>query len=184
MALMPQQEFAGNTGSAGLSAVEVDGIYREYGRDLLAFLMGVLKDVDAAHDALQQTFQRVTETGATARQETLRGWLFQVAYNEAMHLRRQQQRDVRRQQKFWGDCRSLPLPGDPSQELIQREIEQRLAAALNELPQEQRDVVERRLRDETTFAQIAAETGTPLGTVMTRMRLAVERLRKQLRDDA
>lgn len=181
---MPHQDSAADQGSVRcLSSGEVERIFSQFGPDLLAFLIGVLRDVNLAHDALQQTFQRVAETGGSARSETLRGWLFQVAYREALQLRRQGDRESRGRREFWEACRAAAESHDPAKTLVSRELKERLKTAIEELPQEQRDVIERRIHDEATFAEISQITGTPLGTVLTRMRLAVERLRKRLHDE-
>ena len=55
-----------------------------------------------------------------------------------------------------------------------------LRKALGELPAEQGRVVWARMYEDKTFAQIAEEFGLPLGTVLTRMRLALEKLRRTL----
>jgi RNA polymerase sigma factor (sigma-70 family) len=181
---MPHQEFAADRGSVEcLPSREVERIFRQFGPDLLAFLIGVLKDADLAHDALQETFQRVAEVGGSARAETFRGWLFQVAYREALQLRREDQRELRRRHDFWDACRAATDHVDPAHVLIRQEFTTRLQEALDELPKEQREVVERRIHDEATFAEIARITGVPLGTVLTRMRSAMDRLRKRLHDD-
>jgi RNA polymerase sigma-70 factor (ECF subfamily) len=181
---MPHQDSAADEGSVRcLSSGEVEHVFRDFAPDLLAFLIGVLRDVDLAHDALQQTFQRVAESGGSARPETLRGWLFQVAYREALQLRRQGDRETRGQRQFWEACRTAAEIDDPAWGLVHRELRERLRTAIEELPPEQRDVVERRIQDEATFAEISQITGTPLGTVLTRMRLALERLRKRLHDE-
>lgn len=69
------------------------------------------------------------------------------------------------------------------QELISDEEVRRLRQGLAELPAEQRWVVERRIDHEETFAVIAANLGVPLGTVLTRMRLALQKLERILKHD-
>ena len=53
-------------------------------------------------------------------------------------------------------------------------------SALGALPAEQSKVVWARMYEDKTFVQIAKESGLPLGTVLTRMRLALEKLRRTL----
>lgn len=182
--MIPKDAEIEGRSSASLSADEVEAIYQRYHRDLLAFLIGVLRDGHLAHDALQLTFQKVAEQGGTARTETLRGWLFQVAYREALQLRRREQRESQVQEQFWSACRTEVEYRDPAETLVSQEILEQLKTAVHALPAEQREVVERRIRDGATFAEIAGKIGAPLGTVLTRMRLAVERLRKQLSDES
>jgi len=180
-----EQEIAANTAGGMIVPAEiVETAYHEYHQDLLAFLLGVLRDGHLAQDALQQTFLKLAESGGQARSETLRGWLFQVAYREAMQIRRRQRSDdVHRQKSWWMAPNDLSVDSEPIQNLIQQELTEKLRSAVQDLPVEQRQVLERRIQGEETFAEIAASMSTPLGTVLTRMRLALERLRKRLRDD-
>jgi RNA polymerase sigma-70 factor (ECF subfamily) len=60
---------------------------------------------------------------------------------------------------------------------------ERVTRSLSVLSPEQRQVVERRVWGGKTFAEIAAELDAPIGTVLTRMRLALCKLSKALHDD-
>ena len=62
--------------------------------ELMAFLSGVLKNGHLAEDAFQKMVIRAIEAAESARSETLRGWLFRIALNEARQLRRARQRDT------------------------------------------------------------------------------------------
>ena len=66
-----------------LDPAVVAGLYEEYGGELRAFLTGVLRDSGLAADALQSTFVKAVERGHTAQADSLKGWLFRVAYHEA-----------------------------------------------------------------------------------------------------
>jgi RNA polymerase sigma-70 factor (ECF subfamily) len=54
---------------------------------------------------------------------------------------------------------------------------ERLAEAIRQLPEKQRNLIERAYFGDLTHSEIAAETGLPLGTIKSRIRLALERLR-------
>ena len=60
------------------------------------------------------------------------------------------------------------------------ETAERIQEALADLPLEQQHVVRMRIYEQMTFAAIAAQTGIPLGTVITRMQLALRKLRERL----
>ena len=64
---------------------------------------------------------------------------------------------------------------------IRGETVEAVRQALDRLPIEQRKVVWARMYEDRSFAEIAQESGLPLGTVLTRMRLALEKLRRSLR---
>uniref|UniRef100_A0A7C2NXR8 RNA polymerase sigma factor n=1 Tax=Schlesneria paludicola TaxID=360056 RepID=A0A7C2NXR8_9PLAN len=168
-----------------MAPADVQALYAAYGSELLLFLVGVLRNREAAEEALQNTFQRVLEQGHTARSESLKGWLFKVSFHEAMVLKRRQASQDRVLRKF-GDREVRPtgsqVAGEQDLRLIRDEDVARLKRALTQLPAEQRQVVERRVYKEQTFASIAQDLKLPLGTVLTRMRLALEKLQRQLRE--
>ncbi len=153
--------------------------YAEYAEDLRRFLVGVLKDQDQAAEVLQTTFTRALEGKSPPREESVRGWLFQVAFREALVLKR-------RRKVHWKSLGGLawirPKAAESAEQAASRgEMINKVRGVLETLPAEQRSVVRMRIYEDKTFAQIAEETGTPLGTVLTRMRLALKKLEEQLR---
>ena len=68
-------------------------LYREHGQALHRFLLGLLRHGADADEALQQVFVKVIESHDDLRRETLKGWLYTVAYHEAMALRRRHHAD-------------------------------------------------------------------------------------------
>ena len=99
-----------------------------------------------------------------------------MAFREALTARRRHQTRVEA-------CRRLASLGfsrgeRPEEGLIRAETVAAVRRALEQLPAEQSKVVWARMYEDKTFAQIAEESGLPLGTVLTRMRLALEKLRR------
>ena len=156
----------------------VAALYVEHADELRAFLVGVLRDGELAGEALQATFVKAMEAGHTASEDTRKGWLFRVAFHEALALRRRQKVNDQSLRKLaW----TRPQPGEsPEDHVIRWESVARVKAALDRLPPEQREVVHKRIYEQQTFAAIAQQTGAPLGTVLTRMRLALKRLGDEL----
>ena len=167
-------------GEGRLTSAAIDGLYREFVQEIRAFLLGLLKDWHLAEEALQTTFAKAVVHHSEIQSETRRGWLFQVAYREAMLIRRKQGVEVR-------NLRGLAWLGrdgeaGPDARLIDQETVARIQDSLQTLPDDQRQIVQRRIEGNQTFAEIATELGVPLGTVLTRMRLALGKLRKQLKE--
>ena len=161
-----------------LSPDTVRALYDVHGRDLLTFLAGVLRNPDAAQDVCQITFQRLLEAGHEARQETIRGWLYKVAFHEAMAYRRKESRRDKLRAELQSDGQELVTLDQAVDSLVLAEEVGQLRKRLQELPPEQQQVVWQRIHEEKTFAVIAAELNVPLGTVLTRMRLAMQKLQK------
>jgi RNA polymerase sigma-70 factor (ECF subfamily) len=154
----------------------VEAWYSAHAADLRAFLIGVLRSEDLAAEVLQATFAKALEAGHTAREETIRGWLFRVAFHEAMSLRRKQ-KIHEKHQAAWNRSHEGERPDD---RMGRQELTIQVRTAMAGLPPEQQQVVWMRIYEEKTFAEIARELGTPLGTVLTRMRLALGKLRNRL----
>ena len=153
-------------------------LYAEVAGELRRLVLGVVRDPELADDVMQSTFVKAVEHGHEARSETSRGWLFRVAFHEALAARRRraaQDRGLRRLAGF--------RPGPdiaPDEPLVRHETVEAVRKALGGLPEEQRRVVLARVYDDKTFAEIAGEFGLPLGTVLTRMRRALEKLRRTM----
>lgn len=158
----------------------IGGLYEQLAPELRAFLLGLLKNHDLADEALHTTFARIIEKQETIRDSNPRGWLFQVAYHEAMALRRRQ--GVERRGLAGLAWLRRDAESSPETPLIRAELVTRIRQSLTTLPPEQRDVVQKRIEHNQTFAAIAAELGVPIGTVLTRMRLALRKLQQQLTD--
>ena len=163
-----------------LDPLTVSTLYAQHSDELRRFLVGVLGDHHLAADVLQLTFTKAIEVGHTARAESLKAWLFSVAYNEAMAIRRRQGVHERA-------ARSVSCNFKPSEtaeaSLTRIETVQLVQAALEQLPPEQRTVVQLRIYDQMKFVQIADELKLPLGTVLSRMHTALRKLRKVFQGD-
>lgn len=99
-------------------------------------------------------------------------WVFTIARNQRIDALRKQRRPEP-EDLPWG-----PEP-EPDQEdvLLMQQESTRLGRAMASLPDRQRDLIERAYFGDLSHSEIAAETGLPLGTIKSRIRLALERLR-------
>lgn len=159
----------------------VGALYLEHGEDLRAFLLGVLRNGEQATEALQNTFARALEQGHTVQAGSYRGWLFRVAFNEAMLLRRRRGVETRARDKWpWLRPARERTEDSAEQSVIRWEQVELVREAMTFLPDEQRLVVTLRMHEGLTFAEIATRLELPLGTVLTRMRLALKKLRTRL----
>lgn len=155
----------------------LEALYREHGDELRRFVAGVAPDAATAHDVVHATFAKALD--ALPKVDSMKAWLFRVALNEALLLRRRSAVHQRATLKLrFGPQRHSERPEEL---LVRRETVERVRGALVGLPPDQQTVVRLRIYEEKPFAQIAEELGVPLGTVLTRMRLALEKLRKKLK---
>jgi len=152
----------------------------EFERDVKAFLGGVLRDVHLVDEAFQKTVVKAIEASASVDPSKIRGWLFQIALNEARGLRRVSLRQGRLHKAVWESL--PPSSSDETQDALLKlvSLEERAAVrtALSRLSEDYREVVIRRIQNGQTFAVIAEEMDKPLGTVLTWMRRALNELRE------
>ena len=156
-------------------------VFREQRLPIQQFLLGMLRNRADADDALQQVFLKLVENWSTMRLETAKSWLFTVAYHEALTVRRRRIRQEAALEALWAQPVWLSQTSPPAAAEQREEIES-VRSSLAELPVAQRDVVERRVFQNQTFQTIATEIGCPLGTVLTRMRLALKALGRRLEE--
>lgn len=104
-------------------------------------------------------------------------WIFTIARNLLIdHVRRQKAR-----QGDLNDPTIQPPPVDIADDLVDaRQRYRSLKASLGRLPKEQETILKMAFFDHKAHSEIAEETGLPLGTVKSRIRLAVQRLKNDL----
>lgn len=118
------------------------------------------------------------ERGQSAREETFKGWIFKVAFHEALLARRKSAVQTRGKEHLRSILSSRRTT--PRDLLVEAETAERVREAMGALPAKQREVLGLRIFEDKSFATIAAELKVPLGTVLTRMRLAMHKLRLRL----
>lgn len=99
-------------------------------------------------------------------------WIFTIARNRKIDMIRKQRRPEP-EDLPWGP-ESEP---DQAETIMLAQETEQLGAALAALPEKQRKLIERAYFGELSHSEIAEETGLPLGTIKSRIRLALERLR-------
>jgi RNA polymerase sigma-70 factor, ECF subfamily len=147
----------------------------------------ILKDPDEAEDVVEETFWQAWRTAG--RYDSKRGagstWLIMIARSRAL--------DRLRARRRWADWSGTPgnagmlretatslsaRAPDVHSENVDRNAA--LAAALDGLPPDQRRAVEMAFFGGLSHSEIAEQTAEPLGTVKTRIRLAMQKLRQRL----
>src|SRR5262249_40978467 len=115
----------------------LDAVFERYERPVFQFLLGLLRDHHRAEDALQETFVKALEQIDRVDPAKLRGWLYTVAYRQAMLVRRR-----RRYQPALDEAPLLAAAdaaADPTGLAESREEAGRLRELLGRLPAAQRE---------------------------------------------
>jgi RNA polymerase sigma factor (sigma-70 family) len=106
-------------------------------------------------------------------------WIFTIARNKRIDKLRKDNRPL----PDLNDPSFFQIPVDKSDDILQRvEEEKKIKNALKNLPPEQAKLIISAYYEEKSHRKIADETNLPLGTVKSRIRLAINRLRTQLEE--
>jgi RNA polymerase sigma-70 factor (ECF subfamily) len=158
-------------------------LYDRHASVLLTLLLNILGDLQEAEDELQETFVAFAEQVRTTPVENSRAFLVTVARNRAINRLRGNQRRQNFDRHYellaqWrDDDSSLALPSDPQE---RSECLERLNKGLNQLTEAEREVVLLHTHAHLGFREISELLNTPQGTVASRYRTAIGRLREWL----
>jgi len=185
VAALSDVELIGRVSEGDAKALEV--LYDRYNRVVYSFALRIVGDPQIAEELLQEVFFRAWQQGKAFRET--RGafvtWLLSITHNMAIDEVRKRRR---RPQKADSEEPELVLAGvpDTSQdvegEVWLTSLRATIEAAMTQLPNAQRDAIELAYFQGLTQREIAELLGEPLGTIKTRMRLGIQKLREQLGD--
>jgi RNA polymerase sigma factor (sigma-70 family) len=158
-------------------------LYARHRTRLYRFLLRQLRETALADDLFQDIWQRVIAARAGWTPDaSFASWLYRIAHNRiADHWRSLQYRPPAPEN---ADERTARIPDPDTPERTLSEFEQRrgIQLALDELPDEQREVILLRLEQELTLEEIGAITGVGRETVKSRLRYAMDKLRLRLNE--
>ena len=158
-------------------------LYDRYASTVLGLALKMLGDREVAEDAVQEIFWRVwRRLGSFDRSRAFAPWLFGIAHNYCIdELRR---RKVRPQSVYEDDenpiLSEIADEADVGESALLAEQGRLVRSALEQLPEEQRQTLLLAYFGGLTQQEIAVKLGNPLGTVKTRMRLGLQKLRAVL----
>jgi len=157
-------------------------LYDRYSDMVLGLIYKITSERRLSGDLLQETFWRVWEKANTFDSEKgkFTTWMYSIARRQAIdsHRRRQARPPLSYSEDAQQQMERLPSSVDVPKNVQKIGEANEVRAALDGLPAEQREVIQMAYFEGKTRREIAAETDTPLGTVHTRARLALLRLRK------
>ena len=165
-------------------------LFQRYRGPLFNFLLRRVRERSRAEELYQDVWSKVIERCAEFRGDSkFSTWLYTIARNRCIdHARRTKHRSTSSLDATGSDF-DRPLvervanPGPSTEQLASgATLKERIAHAVEELPEDQREVFLLRQLQGLGFKEIAEVVGAPLNTVKSRMRYALERLQQQLED--
>ncbi|AEW84937.1 RNA polymerase subunit sigma-24 [Flavobacterium columnare NBRC 100251 = ATCC 23463] len=154
---------------------------------IYGFIYSKVQDNEIANDIFQDVFIKVIKTlKGTGKHYNEEGkflpWVMRIAHNLII--------DTFRREKKMPKCRdteefsvfSLITDGSPNIEMkmIAEQVENDLIRLIEELPEDQRQVLEMRIYDDLSFKEIAEITGVSINTALGRMRYALLNMRRSI----
>ena len=149
-------------------------LFRHFAPRVKAFLRKGGTDEALAEDCMQDVMATIWRKAHLFDPDraSVATWIFTIARNRRIDIFRRQGRP---------EPDDLPWGPEPEPEQVDilalRQDSARLVRAIRDLPDSQRDLVVRAYYGDLTHSELAAETGLPLGTIKSRLRLALDRLR-------
>ena len=158
----------------------LEDAFAQWQGELLGTLFYLVGNLEDARDALQDAFIKCWRNHEKLDDvKNLKAWIFRIALNSGRDVRETAWR--RRRQGLSEDETMLTSHEPPPDELLEQDERlTRLRTALAELRPEEQEVFLMRQNGELTYEEIAETLGIPAGTVKTRMRLALTKLREVL----
>jgi RNA polymerase sigma-70 factor (ECF subfamily) len=154
-------------------------LFRHFAPRVKAFLMKGGMPAAAAEDCAQDVMASLWQKAHLfdPARASVATWVFAIARNRRIDILRRDRRPEP-EDLPWGS------EDEPDQADLYEAAEEtaRLGAAIALLPEAQRALVQRAFWGDLSHSEIAAETGLPLGTIKSRIRLALERLRQRLNE--
>ena len=154
-------------------------LFDHFAPRLKGFLIRSGAKPEQAEEIVQDVMLAIWRKAATfdPHRAQVSAWIYQIARNRQIDIARKERRPVPEELK-----EEAGTEADANQILGLEQEASRLKLALARLSPEQRDIVERAYLGELSHQEISAQTGLPLGTIKSRIRLGLERLRHELKD--
>jgi RNA polymerase sigma-70 factor (ECF subfamily) len=150
-------------------------LYTRHEQAVFHFLLGMLRHPHDAEDALQETFIQALRKSDSVTDDKLRGWLFAVAHQQAVLLKRRAKR--RPELASAAVLHSWLGIDDPVAAGESADTAAALHGLLDRLPAAQQAVIRLRIFEGLRFREVAERVGCPLGTALARMHEGLKTLR-------
>ncbi len=163
-----------------------------YQRKVYAVALGVVKDTDLAWDVAQEAFVRVHEhLGQFEGKSAFSTWLFRITTHLSIDAVRRERTSLKESVDEVNESHlaeggegilASALGNDPRENLLRREMAQRIQAALATLPEKHRTILVLREVEGLSYEELAERLGIHKGTVMSRLFHARKKMQAALRE--
>lgn len=162
----------------------LNDLYDRYKTLVFSIALHVLGNREDAEEVTLDVFSKVWENAGDyiAKKATVKTWITAITRNRAIDLLRRRNVRFNAQNPAWADAclDCMPASDDPAGSLEMAVAKKQVTDALAQLPANQREALSLAYFRGFSHSQIAEELAEPLGTVKTRIRSALQTLRKTM----
>ncbi|HEX5692254.1 MAG TPA: sigma-70 family RNA polymerase sigma factor [Roseiflexaceae bacterium] len=160
-------------------------LYDRYIRLVYAIALRITGDRETAEEVVQDVFQNVWQAAGSFQSGvgSLSSWLMGITRHRAIDATRSKRERARSREQTIDALPPQSVESTLDQEVAQRMLRATVRQALAELPSNQRQAIELAYYGGLTRAEIADRLNEPLGTVKTRLRLGLVKLRDLLQQE-
>lgn len=158
----------------------LSAIYDRYSRLIFTIALRITGDRQSAEEVTQDVFQAVWQSaGSFHPNSSFSAWLVGIARHRAIDATRSRRYRARAREQAFDEqiAQHVGTTDAPADAILQRQV---VRAALDKLPQPQRQALDLAYYSGLTCREIAVQLGEPIGTVKSRLRLGLSRLREIL----
>lgn len=169
------------------NADALSALYDRYGGLVFSLAFAVVHDHGAAEEVTQDVFLRVWDNASLydQTQANFRSWLSRITRNRAIDILRKHRIRPEKHAVNWAEPSQTPLidkNNSPERTIELRLQQDCVRGAIAQLPREQGEALQLAFLQGLTHPEIAQELQHPLGTIKTRIRLGMQKLRTLLQD--
>lgn len=161
-------------------------LYERYARLVFGIGIQVLQDEGQAEEMTQDVFVSIWRRAGSYRSDRAKvsTWIGSIAHHRAIDIVRRRNRDAAIFAQLVTDIRHTPMWGGALELHAERSWErEKIRAAMDDLPDEQKEAILLAFFRGLSHSEVAQALSQPLGTVKTRIRLGMQKLRERLHDD-
>ena len=161
-------------------------LYDRYARVMYSLAFKILGSAEEAEEVVLDVFSQVWKNSQSFDPDRgrLDSWLFMITRSRCLDRLRSKQRrqKVQESSQRQAQAEDVVIPNPPEQYLVNQERREKITQALTQIPPHQRSVLELAYFQGLSQSQIARTLEISLGTVKTRTRLGLNKLREELAD--
>jgi RNA polymerase sigma-70 factor (ECF subfamily) len=165
----------------------LSALYDRYGSLVFSVALAIIKDRGSAEEIAQDVFLRVWENAALYDQNraTFRNWLTRITRNRAIDVLRRNRVRPEHHAIDWAEpsYKNRATDNNTPSHTVELQLQQeRVRTAIAQLPQEQGQALKLAYLQGYTHHEIAKQLDEPLGTIKTRIRLGMQKVRNSLQE--